>query len=171
MAGALPQRIKLTVATVDDAATIHSLQTEAFLPILEKYQDHETNPANDSIERTLQRLAQPATTYYLIVLEDAPIGAIRVVHDQQLDRARISPMFISPRFQGHGYAQEAIALLEQVVEAQTWELNTIQEEERNCHLYEKLGYTRTGESIVINDRMTIVAYQKQTIVAYQKQKG
>ncbi|WP_342426684.1 GNAT family acetyltransferase [Paenibacillus sp. FSL L8-0158] len=41
-----------------------------------------------------------------------------------------------------------------------WELDTILQEQGNCHLYEKLGYKRTDKINVINDRMTIVFYEK-----------
>ena len=44
-------------------------------------------------------------------------------------------------------------------EVTTWKLTTIKEEPRNCHLYEKCGFVRTGEEEIINDRMTIVAYE------------
>ena len=157
----IPHDIRLTVATADDAVTIHDLQTEAFLPVLEKYEDHDTNPACESIERTRDRLAQPATTYYLIQLGDRTIGAIRVIYDAEASQARISPMFVIPSFQGKGYAQEAIALLEKAVDARTWLLNTILEEERLCHLYEKVGFRRTGASRAINERMTIVSYRRE----------
>ena len=30
----------------------------------------------------------------------------------------------------------------------------------NCHLYEKVGYKQTGETKVINDRLTLVFYKK-----------
>ena len=34
------------------------------------------------------------------------------------------------------------------------------QEEGNCHLYEKLGYYRTGHTEKINDVMTLVFYRK-----------
>jgi hypothetical protein len=42
-----------------------------------------------------------------------------------------------------------------------WILDTILQEEGNCHLYEKLGYKKTGKIEKINERMDIVYYEKQ----------
>ena len=39
-------------------------------------------------------------------------------------------------------------------------LDTIQEEAGNCHLYEKIGYKKSGRTEVINERMTLVFYEK-----------
>lgn len=41
-----------------------------------------------------------------------------------------------------------------------WELDTILQETGNCHLYEKMGYRRTAQCTVINDKMTLVGYEK-----------
>ena len=41
-----------------------------------------------------------------------------------------------------------------------WELSTILEEKGNCYLYEKLGYHPTGNTQVINDRLTLIFYHK-----------
>lgn len=39
-------------------------------------------------------------------------------------------------------------------------VDTILQEQRNCHLYEKVGYKQTGETKVINDRLTLIFYKK-----------
>ena len=44
--------------------------------------------------------------------------------------------------------------------AEKWSLVTIQEEAKNCHLYEKLGYQRTGEMKHIKNGMDIVFLEK-----------
>ena len=41
-----------------------------------------------------------------------------------------------------------------------WELDTILQEERLVHLYEKMGYRKTGKTAAVNPRMTLVFYQK-----------
>lgn len=49
-------------------------------------------------------------------------------------------MFIHPIYQGIGIAQKVLILIEEMFpEAQSFELATILEEERNCFLYEKWG--------------------------------
>jgi GNAT superfamily N-acetyltransferase len=70
-------------------------------------------------------------------------------------------MFILPTYQGKGIAQKAITLIEEVFpQATTWELATILEEERNCHLYEKMGYIQTGVSRKLNENTTLIFYKK-----------
>ena len=57
--------------------------------------------------------------------------------------------------------QRAINMLEEMFpQAVTWELATILEEERNCYLYEKMGYIRTGKSVRINKDATQIFYKK-----------
>ncbi len=41
-----------------------------------------------------------------------------------------------------------------------WKLDTKKQEAGNCHLYEKLGYKRTGVEKYIKDDMTIIDYVK-----------
>ncbi|MGP4073545.1 hypothetical protein ACTWQB_13425 [Piscibacillus sp. B03] len=48
--------IELTKATTDDAAALFDMQVKAFTPLLAKYQDHDTNPANEPIERLTDRI-------------------------------------------------------------------------------------------------------------------
>ena len=153
-------RISLKKASIRDAAAIHRLQVASFLPLLHKYRDYDANPANEDVERVINRLKQPHTTYYFIMLDGVQIGAIRIIYDDEARRARISPMFIIPEHQGKGYGQDTIALVEDVVDAECWELDTILQEEGNCYFYEKMGYKRTEVTREINDRMTIVSYEK-----------
>ena len=153
-------RISLKKASIRDAEAIHRLQIASFLPLLRKYRDYETNPANEDVERVIDRLKQLHTTYYFIMLDGVRIGAIRIIYDDEVRQARISPMFIVPEHQGKGYGQDAMALVEDVVDAECWELETILQEEGNCYFYEKMGYKRTGVTRELNDRMTIVFYEK-----------
>ncbi|CAI6087325.1 GNAT family N-acetyltransferase [Cohnella sp. JJ-181] len=152
--------ITIVKADQSDASIIHDMQIKAFKPLLEKYRDYETSPANESIERVIERLNQYATDLYLIKLSNSAIGAIRVMRKES-KVYRISPIFILPEHQGKGIAQKVFALIEGTYsDASAWELDTILQERGNCYLYEKLGYQRTGEEKRINDRMTIVNYKK-----------
>ncbi len=154
-------RIRLEKASIRDAEAIHRLQVKSFLPLLRKYQDHGTNPANEEVKQIVNRLKQPNASYYFIILDCVQIGAIRIVYNDETKRTRISPMFIVPEHQGKGYGQEVIILIEDVVDAEYWELKTILQEERNCHFYEKMGYRKTGLTQEVDDRMTIVSYEKR----------
>ena len=54
----------------------------------------------------------------------------------------------------------AIREAERIYGPDNWSLDTILQEEGNLHLYEKMGYHRTGRKDKINDRMDIVYYEK-----------
>lgn len=152
--------MQLVRCTVADAELIRHMQKEAFAELLEKYQDHDTNPANETIERITWKLQQPDCYFYRIEVDGETVGAIRVVDAGDGSRKRISPLFILPQYRGKGYAQGAILEAEKRHGAHNWELGTILQEAGNCYLYEKMGYHQTDRQTVINDKMTIVGYEK-----------
>jgi len=41
-----------------------------------------------------------------------------------------------------------------------WKLATILEERKNVHLYEKIGYVKTGEEKKLNEHATLVIFKK-----------
>ena len=152
--------ISLKKATLDDAELIHRMQVAAFTPLLEKYQDYDYSPAAETIDRTIQRLQSEHTDYYLILADANPVGAVRLI---RLDgnRCRVSPLFILPEYQGHRVAQTAMKLLEILYpNANGWELDTILQEKKLCHLYEKLGYRKTGQIKPLKEGMDLVFYTK-----------
>ncbi|MGN0250385.1 MAG: hypothetical protein ACI4EH_03335 [Oliverpabstia sp.] len=63
-------------------------------------------------------------------------------------------------FRNKGLAQRAFCEVEKIHGDDNWQLDTILQEKVNCHLYEKLGYVKTGMVKKINDRMDIVYYEK-----------
>ena len=72
----------------------------------------------------------------------------------------ISPIFILPKYQNQGLGCVAIEkAFEMFPEVTTWKLETILQEPRNCHLYEKCGFVRVGEEKIINDKMTLIDYE------------
>ncbi len=143
-----------------DAQELLALQKRGFQDIYEKYQDHETSPVNEPLERLTAKLEQPFTFFYRIVVDGAAVGAIRIVDKRDGSLKRISPLFILPEHRGKGYAQEAILALEALHGDTGWDLETIAQEPRNIHLYEKMGYRPSGKITVINERMTIIGYTK-----------
>lgn len=156
--------VKLWRADIDDAREIHAMQVEAFGALLEKYQDFDTNPACESVEKVEARLKQDVTYYYFICTGQQKVGAVRVVEQKERGRnKRISPIFILPEFQDRGIAQEAIRLCEEMNGSENWELETILQEPGNCHLYEKMGYRQTDRREVVNERLTLVFYEKKGV--------
>ena len=153
-------KINLKKANVQDAELLHELQIEAFEPLLAKYQDFETNPAAEPLEKTIERLNQDNTDFYLIVLDEKPIGAVRVVRLED-DCCKIGPINILPTFQNKGYARQAMSLVEtHYPKAQKWVLATIEQEEKLCAFYTKMGYELTGSRTELSDEMTIVGFEK-----------
>ncbi|MEK4759772.1 GNAT family N-acetyltransferase [Viridibacillus sp. FSL E2-0187] len=154
--------ITLRIATNKDLAALHKIQVAAFMPLLIKYNDLETNPANEPIEKLANRIAETYSDYYVIYYGQNMAGGIRIV-TRENNRARISPIYIHPVFQGKGIAQEVFKQIEQKYnKTQQWELDTIKQEKRNCDFYEKLGYSKTGLEVEINSEMTLIRYLKRT---------
>ena len=152
--------VTLRRARSDEAGELHAMQVEAFRELLEKYQDFDTSPANEGVEKVEARLKQDVTFFYFICVGAQKAGAIRVVDPQNGAGKRISPLFVLPEFQGQGLAQAAIRLCEEIHGSENWELGTILQEPKNCHLYEKMGYRPTGTTKVINERLTLIFYEK-----------
>lgn len=154
--------MKLTRVGIDEAEKLWKMQVEAFQSLYEKYQDTETSPATEKIDKILMRLNQPFTYYYFIKVDNKDVGAIRIVDKKETGKAkRISPIFIIEEYRNKGYAQKAIQLAEEIHGSSDWELDTILQEKGNCYLYEKMGYHQTGKTEIINDKLTLVFYKKE----------
>lgn len=154
--------INLLRAGIEDAKELHAMQVAAFKELLEKYQDYDTSPASEGVEKVEARLKQDFTYYYYICIGQQKAGAVRIVDSKETGKnKRISPIYVLPEFQGKGIAQEAIRLCEEAHGNGNWELDTILQEPKNCHLYEKMGYRQTGKTEVVNDRLTLVFYEKK----------
>ena len=145
---------------LSDCAEIHKMQVPAFAQLLLKYQDYDTNPASEPLERIEFKFNQDSTDYLFIMADDVKIGVVRIVKLSE-EINRISPIFILPEFQNKGYVQMAMDEIESLYsDVKEWHLDTIKQEAKPCHLYEKCGYVATGKEEDIKDGMTIVYYQK-----------
>ena len=152
--------IRLMRAEMSDAKELHEMQKICFQPILEKYQDYELNPAAEPLEKTISRLQENFTDFYFIMLGNRKIGGVRVRHRDQ--KCKLGPIFLLTEYQGVGYAQEAIRQAEaEYPESILWELETILQEPKLRHLYEKMGYRRTGKTERVKDGMDLVYYEKE----------
>ena len=152
--------VTLRQAKREDIKTIWKMQVEAFSDLLAVYQDYDMSPSAEGLDKVMARFEQPWTKYYFIESEGKDVGAIRVVDKQDGSRKRISPLWIMKEFRGKGYAQDAIRTVEDLYGKDNWCLDTILQEKGNLHLYEKMGYKRTGRIEHINERMDIVFYEK-----------
>ena len=152
--------IELKPVKREELETLLKMQIEAFTELLEKYKDYDMSPAAESLDKIVARFEQPWTTYYFIMADEECVGAIRIVDKNDTSRKRISPIFIMKEYRNKGYASKAILEAERIYGSEHWCLDTILQEEGNLHLYEKMGYNRTGRIDKINDRMDIVYYEK-----------
>lgn len=153
--------VKLLRAGIKDVEELHAMQIRSFRELLDKYQDFDTSPGCEPIDKIEFRLRQDFTYYYFICLGESKVGAIRIVDRKEAGvNKRISPIFILPEYRGQGIAQRAIRMCEELHGSQEWELDTILQEQKNCYLYEKMGYRRMGEEKVVNDKLTLTFYVK-----------
>ena len=152
--------VKLVPVEKEDLETVWKMQLDAFSGLLAKYQDYDMSPGAEKLEKIEARFNQPWTTYYFIVAENKNVGVIRIIDKKDGSRKRISPIWIMEEFRGKGYAQKAILEAEKIHGVENWSLDTILQENGNCHLYEKMGYHQTGKVEHINEKMDIVFYEK-----------
>ena len=152
--------VELRKAEKEDMHELWEMQVKAFTELLEKYHDFDMSPATESYERVLQKYDFEGTTYFFIVADGTNVGGIRIIDKKDGNRKRISPLWIMPDYRNKGYAQQAILAAEQIYGSDNWCLDTILQEEGNLHLYEKLGYKRTGKIDKISELMDIVFYEK-----------
>ena len=118
------------------------------------------SPAAESYDRILQKYDFTGTIYYFIVADGIKVGGIRVIDKMDGSRKRISPIWIMHEFRNKGYAKQAIQEVEKLYGDDNWSLDTILQEKGNIHLYEKLGYKRTGKIERISCLMDIVYFEK-----------
>lgn len=146
---------------VEDADTWLKMQVETFTPFLKKYEDYDIDPAAENIEKIVWRMNYPFLHHYFILRDGQIAGGLRVFWWENTNRFRLGIMFILPAFQNGGIGEAAIKQMEALYpQADSWELETLLQEERDLHFYEKLGYLREGEPRVVNDRLTLVFYKK-----------
>lgn len=154
--------INLIKAEQKDAVLMHELQIKSFRDLLLKYQDYDISPGNETLERVENKILQSNSKFYFICFNQERVGGVRIVEIQELEKIRISPIFISPSYRNIGIAQHAMHLLEKMFNPLNgWILDTILEEKGNCYLYEKLGYVKTGKFERIKENMNIVYYEKK----------
>lgn len=147
---------------LESAEKLWKMQVEAFGELYAKYQDTDTSPATEPVERIMMRLQQPFTYYYFIEMNDEIVGAVRVVNKNEAKTPkRISPIFVMSKYRNQGIAEQAIYEVEKIHGSSDWELETILQETGNCHLYEKAGYTRTDRTEIINENMTLITFIKE----------
>lgn len=145
-----------------DIDAVYEIQQAAYKPLFEKYQDAESNPYMESKEKVLQKYTRDGTQGYVFWMDGEAVGAVRINLYPEYRSGRVSALCVHPKHQGKGIAQQALIGIEQLhSDVIKWFLDTILQEKGNCHLYEKIGYQKTGKMEQINENMTLVFYEKK----------
>lgn len=140
-----------------EAQRLLEIQKEAFVEDLKRYQDHDTNPVNEPIERLLRKIEN--FLHYTIWSDDEIIGGIDI-RDLKDDRYCLNRIFLSNKYQNKGFGTRIMNLIEkEFPSAIEWSLDTPHLNKRNHHFYEKLGYEKVGEH-QISDKLSLIDYVK-----------
>lgn len=154
--------IILRKATLADCQEIYDLQVISFKSLLDKYQDMDSNPGAEKVEYIMEQFQKPFIDFYLICLDEKHIGAMMIAHFEKT--GIMNRICILPEYQEKGYAQEAMRIAESFYpDVEKWKLETILQEKKLCHLYEKMGYQRTDENLHIKEGMDIISYEKSVL--------
>lgn len=155
--------IQLIKATTSDAEAMQKMQIESFTPHFQRYNDVATSPVNESLEKMLYRINYEKDSYFKIMVENIHAGCMWV-YEKEPKLYRIGIMYISPEFQCKGVGHRALAIAESLFpEAEAWELDCPDDMTINRNCYKKAGYRFTGETKIINDKLTLVTYRKNSV--------
>jgi ribosomal protein S18 acetylase RimI-like enzyme len=103
--------------------------------------------------------------YFKMLLGQDLVGGMVVV-DKEEGHYFLDTIFIGPAYQDLGLGQKAMRFLEHAFpQAKRWSLVTPHKSYRNHHLYEKLGYQKTGEKFLgdqpgMAEDFTLFFYEK-----------
>ena len=132
---------------------------QGFMPTFLKYFDR-INPIFTTPVKFCKSFQSQKLHMFWILCDDSYAGQIWIKDNGET--AYLARLFILSKYQNKGTAQTAIHLAEELFpNVNVWRLDTIKEEDKNCHLYEKLGYIPFGTEKIINKRMTIIEYEKK----------
>lgn len=145
----------------NDIDIVFDIQQAAYKSLYEKYRDDNSNPYMESKETVLKKYTREGTKGYIFIKNGVPVGTVRINLYPESKSGRVSALGVHPQYQGQGIAQQALLQIEKKhSDVERWFLDTILQEAGNCHLYEKIGYKKTGNYKKINDMMTLVFYEK-----------
>lgn len=154
--------IKFSEEHIDE---VFRIQRAAYKPLFDKYRDEETNPYMETKEKIMQKYTKPGTQGYVFVENGIAVGSVRII--TRGNTCKVSALAVLPEYQNRGIAQNAMKEIEKIhSNCKCWVLDTILQEKGNCHLYEKLGYSRIGDLRAINDKLTLVDYKKEVHYGY-----
>lgn len=151
--------VELIEIKKDEIKLAFKMHRKGFIPTFLKYRDR-INPVFNSYNQFKKYFNNDNMVMFWIVNNSIKTGQLWLGFKD--DCVILSRIFVLPAYQNRGIAQKAITLAQQLYpDYKTWRLDTIKQEQRNCHLYEKLGYIPFGVERKINKRMTLIEYEKR----------
>lgn len=148
--------VSLTRIVKSELRSAWHMQQKCFVDVYLKYFDR-INPIFNSYQKFVRYFQ--CVDMYWIIADKKRVGQIWI--GIKGDTVRLARIFVLRKHRNKGYAQYSIAMAESLYpQCKSLQLDTILQEKRNCHLYEKAGYKSCGAQSEINKRMTIINYEK-----------
>jgi len=134
----------------------------AFKPLFDRYHDVETTPYLETLTSLTEKAKQAETEYDFFEVDGCRVGMVRLLA-QSATTMRISPLLILPEYQNRGLAKLMLSALENHFPRVTcWQLDTIIEEPKLVHLYQRAGYQQLPDRCeVLQPGMTIGYFEKR----------
>ncbi|MFT9077434.1 GNAT family N-acetyltransferase [Ethanoligenens sp.] len=143
-----------------DAEEMLRMQRKCFAAHYQRYRDIKS-PYKQSIEQMCLRIQYEHGFYYAIVWNKRRVGGLFLIKREH-NWYHVGILYVLPMFQGKGLGQAVLAMAEQLHgNVQRWTLDCPKDLPLNRRCYEKSGYRLTGETEVVNGRLTLVYYQKE----------
>lgn len=154
--------IQLEQITTNDTMTMTRMYHSAFAGLYEKYHDDATSPFKETPQSILTKINTATHHYYFININQKRVGLIGLIQTESAQITRISPLLILPQYEGHQFAQTTLNALPDLFPTITHlEVDTILQEAKLVHLYEKCGFERiTGKKIQLQSNMTLIFLRK-----------
>lgn len=151
--------VQLVLAQRSDAQLIHGLKREAFMPLYEIYRDDETDPLILLLRQNKHRRNQICI---LLTHNPHPADHPTLINYQPVIRILLCQLTHHLIHRIHNRIGSAVLeqLFQMYPETFCWRLVTIREEERNCHLYEKMGFCNTLSARKVSGNMTLIGYER-----------
>jgi ribosomal protein S18 acetylase RimI-like enzyme len=150
---------------IEEAEELLAIQKEAFSEDLKKYKDFDTSPATEPIKKLLYKINK--NFHYTILMKDKIIGGAELRLDSESE-CYINRIFLLPEFQNKGFGTEIMKYFEREFSSvKKWTLCTPHLNFRNHRFYEKLGYKKVGEHIVMKG-LNLIMYERQKVIKYER---
>ena len=148
-------------ASLEDAKELLMIQRKSFKEALELYQDFDTNPKFEKMEKISYKIKNHY--YYKIILDRVIIGGAHVYKKGDC-HYYINRVFIDPDFENLGIGKKIMEFIEnEFSDAKIFSLETPHKSFKNHYFYEKLGYARTGKIEEISENLSLIYYEKSIV--------